>query len=102
MYFDDTHLYDFDAQIVDVFSNVQQNGKKNIVILDQSAFYPYSGGQANDTGKITIKVGGDLSIDSSNSQIQAALEAHGRSRGIDEVGNLFMIKVRFEYYHRWT
>ena len=88
MYFDDTHLYDFDAKIVDVFSNVQQNGKINIIILDQSAFYPYSGGQANDTGKLMINCWGELSVDSSNSQIQAALEAHGRSRGIDEVGNL--------------
>ena len=54
MYFEDTHMIDFDAEIVDIFANVLQNGKKNIVILNQSAFYPTSGGQANDTGKLTI------------------------------------------------
>ena len=80
-------MYDFDAQIVDVFSNVLQDGKKNIVILDQSAFYPTSGGQANDTGTLTIQAAA-LTVESSNEQLTEALERHGRARGIDEVGSL--------------
>lgn len=29
-------------------------GKRNLVILDKSLFYPTSGGQANDTGKLVM------------------------------------------------
>lgn len=32
------------------------------MILDQSAFYPTSGGQQNDTGKMTIEGLGDVEI----------------------------------------
>ncbi len=44
LYYDNHHLYTFEAKIVAVFSNVLAGHKKNIVILDQSAFYPTSGG----------------------------------------------------------
>ena len=37
----DTH---FKAKIVEVFNNIKDNNKKNIIILDQSLFYPTSGG----------------------------------------------------------
>jgi alanyl-tRNA synthetase len=32
-----------------------KNNELNIVLLDQSAFYPLSGGQQNDIGTLTIK-----------------------------------------------
>jgi hypothetical protein len=35
----------FDAKIIDVFANVLDHGKRNIMILDRSAIYPTSGGQ---------------------------------------------------------
>jgi len=35
----------FDATVIEVFKNVKQNNIANIVILDQSAIYPTSGGQ---------------------------------------------------------
>ena len=44
LYYADHHLYEFGAKVVAVFSNVLDNQKKNIVILDGSAFYPTSGG----------------------------------------------------------
>jgi len=57
LYFDDSHLFDFEAEIVDVFQNVLEENKRNLLILNQSAFYPTSGGQANDTGSVTITTG---------------------------------------------
>ena len=48
------HLKNFDAKIVDIFANLKENGKRNMVILDQSSFYPTSGGQLNDEGVLKI------------------------------------------------
>jgi alanyl-tRNA synthetase len=42
--------YEFNSHILEVFSNVSEPGRRNIVILDKSSFYPTSGGQANDIG----------------------------------------------------
>jgi alanyl-tRNA synthetase len=39
---------------LEVFPNVTQGNIPNIVVLDQSAFYPTSGGQEHDTGSLTI------------------------------------------------
>lgn len=55
LYYDDHNLYNFDATVVDVFSNVQDKDRKNILILDQSAIYPTSGGQQHDTAKLKIE-----------------------------------------------
>lgn len=54
LYYQNHRQYKFEAKIVDIFSNVKQKNARNIVILDQSAFYPTSGGQQHDTGTITI------------------------------------------------
>ncbi len=57
MYYEDHHLYDFSGKVQDIFVNVHEESRKNglnIVILDQSAFYPTSGGQMHDTGTMTI------------------------------------------------
>jgi alanyl-tRNA synthetase len=57
LYFKDQHINEFDAKITDVFVNLEK-GKylnlNNIVILDQSAFYPNSGGQATDIGWLLV------------------------------------------------
>ncbi|CAD8145192.1 unnamed protein product [Paramecium octaurelia] len=45
----------FQAKIVTIFSNVQQQNLPNIVILNQSAFYPFGGGQDFDQGWLTIQ-----------------------------------------------
>ena len=47
--------YDFNAKIQEIFLNLQDKNKKNIVILDQSAFYPTSGGQQHDVGTLKIE-----------------------------------------------
>ena len=44
LYYKDHNLFDFEAQIVDVFTNVVEENKRNILILDRSAVYPTSGG----------------------------------------------------------
>ena len=47
--------FKFEAKIIAVYSNVLENNKTNILILDQSGFYPTSGGQMHDTGFFMIK-----------------------------------------------
>jgi alanyl-tRNA synthetase len=57
IYFKDPHQSEFEAKIIEVFVNLEKGkymGVNNIVILDQSAFYPNSGGQANDIGLLTL------------------------------------------------
>lgn len=49
LYYRDSFLYDFDAEIREVLEN-----PRPALILDRSAFYPTSGGQVHDTGTITI------------------------------------------------
>src|SRR4029434_7003358 len=48
LYWHDSHLTQFSAQVVDCFV---QDGHQ-VVVLDQSAFYPGGGGQPYDTGII--------------------------------------------------
>jgi len=48
LYLTDSYLTEFESNIIDV---VTVNGNK-AVILDKSAFYPTSGGQMHDTGRI--------------------------------------------------
>ncbi len=55
IYYHDHTLSHFHASIVDIFPNITMNGIPNIVILDKSAFYPTSGGQQHDTGKLSFK-----------------------------------------------
>lgn len=54
MFYDDGKLEIFDATVLEVFANIKQNMQRNLVILDQSAFYPTSGGQQHDTGSLDI------------------------------------------------
>ena len=48
LFYEDTYLKEFDAQIVDVDPN---SGR---IALDRTAFYPGGGGQPNDTGWLSI------------------------------------------------
>ena len=57
IFYKDHHMKEFTGKIIEVFTNLEKcehNGKNNIIILDRSAFYPTSGGQAHDTGTIII------------------------------------------------
>ena len=48
LYHDDPYLLDFDAEVVDRFPVGSRHG----LVLDRTAFYPTSGGQPHDTGRI--------------------------------------------------
>jgi alanyl-tRNA synthetase len=50
LYYHDSFLYDFDAEVCDVV-----DAPRPALILDRSAFYPTSGGQIHDTGWITAE-----------------------------------------------
>lgn len=56
LYFIDNKLSEFEGQVIDVYQNFGKEnlGAYNIVILNQSAFYPTSGGQQHDTGILII------------------------------------------------
>lgn len=48
-------MVEFDSKVSAVLNNVEQpERKKNIVLLDRSAFYPTSGGQVHDKGSLKI------------------------------------------------
>jgi|SRR5579862_442332 len=48
LYYRDSFLYDFDAEVLDV-----PEGSRPALVLDRTAFYPTSGGQVFDTGWLT-------------------------------------------------
>src|ERR1700678_2870234 len=52
LYYRDSFLYDFDAEVRDVVDS-----PRPALILDRSAFYPTSGGQIHDTGWLTSDSG---------------------------------------------
>jgi alanyl-tRNA synthetase len=57
LYYHDSFLYAFDAEVRDVTET-----PRPALILDRTAFYPTSGGQIFDTGAITIDAGVKLRV----------------------------------------
>jgi len=51
LYYHDSFLYSFDAQVIESF---QREGR-HAVVLDRTAFYPTSGGQVHDTGRLVLE-----------------------------------------------
>ena len=51
LYWDDPHLTQFNARVVDAHAQDDGTGRA-IVVLDQTAFYPLGGGQPADKGQI--------------------------------------------------
>ena len=49
LYYHNSFLYEFDAEVLDVVS-VSNSDSRPAVLLDRTAFYPTSGGQVFDTG----------------------------------------------------
>ncbi len=68
LYYHDSFLYDFDAQVVET---VQRDGR-HAVILDRTAFYPTSGGQVFDTGRLVLADQSDMRV------VEVADEEDGR------------------------
>ena len=55
LYNENQNNLNFNAKILDVLQNKKEKYKPhNIVVLDQSAVYPTSGGQEHDTGFLTL------------------------------------------------
>jgi alanyl-tRNA synthetase len=51
LYYTDSFLYEFDAQVVDTSSDSES---RPFLVLDRTAFYPTSGGQVFDTGWLEL------------------------------------------------
>ena len=50
LYYHDSFLYHFEAQVLE---SLERNGR-HAIKLDRTAFYPTSGGQVHDTGKVIV------------------------------------------------
>ena len=61
LYYRDSFLYEFDAEILDVLP-ASSSDLRPALILDRTAFYPTSGGQGFDTGWITPVDGEKLHV----------------------------------------
>ncbi|HSY92696.1 MAG TPA: DHHA1 domain-containing protein [Candidatus Binatus sp.] len=57
LYYHDSFLYDFDAEVREVLDS-----PRAALVLDRSAFYPTSGGQVFDTGAITTDANHKLKV----------------------------------------
>jgi alanyl-tRNA synthetase len=52
LYYHDSFLREFDARVISCEADPSSGGKRWRVVLDRTAFYPDSGGQPHDTGKL--------------------------------------------------
>ncbi|MDO5322611.1 MAG: DHHA1 domain-containing protein [Clostridia bacterium] len=81
LYYDDSYMKEFDAEVV----RAELRNGRTIVALNQSAFYPTSGGQPYDTGTINDARVTDVFVDEGGEvwhEVDAPLEVgekvHGR------------------------
>lgn len=58
LYYHDSFLYSFDARVLE---SVEREGR-TAVVLDRTAFYPTSGGQVHDTGKLFLEDGREVAV----------------------------------------
>jgi alanyl-tRNA synthetase len=85
LYYHDSYLFSFDARVLE---SVELDGK-HAVILDRTAFYPTSGGQVHDTGRLEVDGGENISVlevaDSDDGRVihftQAPVREGARVRG---------------------
>jgi alanyl-tRNA synthetase len=58
LYYHDSFLYNFEARILE---SVELEGR-SAVVLDRTAFYPTSGGQVYDTGKLVLEDAAEIAV----------------------------------------
>ncbi|HEY6351486.1 MAG TPA: alanine--tRNA ligase-related protein [Candidatus Angelobacter sp.] len=58
LYYHDSFLYNFDACVIE---SLEREGR-SAVVLDRTAFYPTSGGQVHDTGKLILQDGREVAV----------------------------------------
>lgn len=58
LYYHDSFLYSFDARVLE---SIEREGRR-AVVLDRTAFYPTSGGQVHDTGKLVLEDGREVAV----------------------------------------
>src|SRR5215813_5269830 len=68
LYYHDSFLCDFDARAIE---SLEREGK-HAVVLDRTAFYPTSGGQVHDTGKLLLQDNREVAV------VEVADEEDGR------------------------
>src|SRR5262249_33404694 len=52
IYYDDSFVREFEAEVLSCTEQTGKEGKRWRVVLDRTAFYPTSGGQPNDSGRL--------------------------------------------------
>ena len=58
LYYHDSFLYNFEARVLE---SVELEGR-TAVVLDRTAFYPTSGGQVHDTGKLVLEDAAEIAV----------------------------------------
>src|SRR5579859_1033144 len=104
IYYHDSFLYDFDAEVLDLVS-ASTSDSRAAVILDRTAFYPTSGGQVFDTGWILPAGTGDVSkrlrvaevTESADGQILHVLERAGSIQKGSRIHGLIDIDRRRDH-----
>jgi len=99
LYLDDSYLKEFDSKVVSV-------SDEKFVVLDQTAFYPNSGGQQNDTGKLIRKSDGKefnvVFVGKFDGKVSHQVEPEGELSQNDEVRGVIDWNRRYKLMRSHT
>lgn len=71
LYYDDSFLKTFEAEVTDIREHARREGGSEWrIALDRSAFYPTSGGQPHDTGRLTATARSGATLDVAVSAVE--------------------------------